>query len=385
LSYTRAQEIVAWSSGPPPTIPWVDERLIRFRPRAVLVIVGVVLATAAIIELLLLARGVVVWILIAAFLATALNPAVEWVLARGIVARRGLAVGIVFITTLLLIVAIGATIVPSIVNEINDFAKAVPGYVEDITKGRGRLGFLERDYQIVEKIREAINKSGVSGILGLSDAAISVTRSIVSIVVATITIAFLTFFMLLEGPTWVERFFSLLPEERQPRARKIGRDIYRTVGGYVAGNLAISVIAGVSTSVVLLALGVPYAFALGVVVGLLDLVPLAGATIAAVIVGTVAMLDSTTAGIVVIAFFIVYQQLENHVIQPLVYGRTVKLSPLAVLVAVLIGAELAGVIGALGAIPIAGAIQVILIDWLEVRRARTGAPVAAMQEGQAEA
>jgi predicted PurR-regulated permease PerM len=359
----------------------VDERLIRFRPRAVLVVVGVVLATAVLIQLLLLARGVVIWILIAVFLATALNPAVEWLLARGIVARRGLAVGIVFITTLLLIVAIGATIVPSIVSEVNDFADAVPGYVEDITKGRGRLGFLERDYQIVEKVRDAVEKSGVSGIFGLSDAAISVTKSIVNVVVATITIAFLTLFMLLEGPTWVERFYSLLPEERQPRARKIGRDIYRTVGGYVAGNLAISLIAGVTSSVVLLVLGVPYAIALGLVVGLLDLVPLAGATIAAVIVGTIAMLHSTTAGIIVIAFFIVYQQLENHVIQPLVYGRTVQLSPLAVLVAVLIGAELAGVIGALGAIPIAGAIQVILIDWLEGRRGAS-APAVPLAEGE---
>jgi predicted PurR-regulated permease PerM len=358
----------------------VNERLIRFRPRAVLVVVGVVLATALLIQLLLLTRGVVVWILIAAFLATALNPAVDWLLAREVVRRRGLAVAIVFITTLLVIVAICATIVPSIVNEVNDFAGAVPGYIEDITKGRGRLGFLERDYQIVEKVREAIDKSGVAGILGLSDAAISVTKSIVNVVVATITIAFLTLFMLLEGPTWVERFYSLLPEERQPRARKIGRDIYRTVGGYVAGNLAISLIAGTTSSIVLLALGVPYAFALGLVVGLLDLVPLAGATIAAVVVGTVAMLHSTTAGIIVIIFFVVYQQLENHVIQPLVYGRTVQLSPLAVLVAVLIGAELAGVIGALGAIPIAGAIQVILIDWREGKRS-PAAPPALTDEG----
>jgi predicted PurR-regulated permease PerM len=154
----------------------------------------------------------------------------------------------------------------------------------------------------------------------------------------------------------------------------VGTDIYRTVGGYVTGNLAISLIAGVSSTIVLLALGVPYAFALGLIVGLLDLIPLAGATIAAVIVTTVAFLDSTTAGIVVLVFMIVYQQLENHVIQPLVYGKTVQLSPLAVLIAVLIGAKLAGVIGALGAIPLAGAIQVILLDLLEWRRQKIVEP-----------
>jgi predicted PurR-regulated permease PerM len=106
------------------------------------------------------------------------------------------------------------------------------------------------------------------------------------------------------------------------------------------------------------------------VVAILDLIPLAGATIAAILVSTVAFLDSTTAGIVVIVFFVLYQQLENHVLQPIVYGRTVQLSPLAVLIAVLIGAELAGVIGALAAIPVAGTIQVVFVDWLAHRRSR---------------
>jgi predicted PurR-regulated permease PerM len=121
---------------------------------------------------------------------------------------------------------------------------------------------------------------------------------------------------------------------------------------------------------VLLGVGVPYAVALGLLVAILDLIPLAGATIAAVLVSTVAFLDSTTSGVIVLIFFVVYQQLENHVLQPVVYGRTVQLSPLAVLIAVLIGAELAGVIGALAAIPVAGALQVILVDWLQHRRAQ---------------
>jgi predicted PurR-regulated permease PerM len=127
---------------------------------------------------------------------------------------------------------------------------------------------------------------------------------------------------------------------------------------------------------VLLGVGVPYAVALGLLVAILDLIPLAGATIAAILVSTVAFLDSTTSGVIVLVFFIVYQQLENHVLQPVVYGRTVQLSPLAVLIAVLIGAELAGVIGALAAIPVAGAIQVILRDWLQHRRSGPAPPPA---------
>ena len=136
----------------------------------------------------------------------------------------------------------------------------------------------------------------------------------------------------------------------------------------MTGNLTISLIAGIVSTIVLLILGVPYAVALGLLVAILDLIPLAGATIAAILVTTVAFLDSTTSGIIILVFFVVYQQIENHILQPVVYGRTVQLSPLAVLIAVLIGAELAGVIGALAAIPVAGTIQVVLVDWLKHRR-----------------
>jgi predicted PurR-regulated permease PerM len=123
------------------------------------------------------------------------------------------------------------------------------------------------------------------------------------------------------------------------------------------------------TTLVLLIMGVPYAVALGLIVAILDLIPLAGATIAAIIVGAVAFLHSVPAGIVVVVFFVVYQQVENHLLQPIVYGRTVQLSPLVILISVLVGAELAGVLGALAAIPVAGSLQVIFADWLRHRRA----------------
>jgi predicted PurR-regulated permease PerM len=347
----------------------MEERLVRFRPRAILVVLGIILAGIVMIEILQAARGVLIWIFVAIFLALALNPAVDWVQQRG-VQRRGLAVGIVFVGAILAIAALGATFVPTLVAQVNDFIDTVPDYAEDLTAGRGPLGFLEREYQITERVREAIEEGGASGVLGFSGTALAVTKGVVTAVVATITIAFLTLFMLLEGPNWVERFFALLPEEKQPRWRAVGEDVYRTIGGYVTGNLAISLIAGIVSTSVLLALGVPYAVALGLLVALLDLIPLAGATIAAVIVTTVGFLDSTTSGIILLVFFVVYQQLENHLLQPVVYGRTVQLSPLAVLIAVLIGAELAGVVGALAAIPIAGAIQVLLRDWLKHRRSQ---------------
>ena len=347
----------------------MEERLVRFRPRAILVVLGIILAAVVMIEVVLAARGILIWIFVAMFLSVALNPAVDWLQEHGIT-RRGLAVAIVFVGAIVAIVALGATIIPTIVAQVNDFVDAVPGYVADLTAGRGRLGFLEREYQITERVRDALSDGGASKLLGISGTALAVTKGVVTAVVATLTIAFLTLFMLLEGPAWVERLYGLLPEEKQPRWRQVGHDIYRTIGGYVTGNLTISLIAGVVSTAVLLGVGVPYAVALGLLVAILDLIPLAGATIAAILVTTVAFLDTTTSGVIVLIFFIVYQQLENHVLQPIVYGRTVQLSPLAVLIAVLIGAELAGVIGALAAIPVAGTLQVILVDWLRYRRAQ---------------
>ena len=339
----------------------MQERAAALRPRAVLVVIGIVLATGGALWFLWLTRRVLVWIVIAAFLATALNPAVDALMRRG-VRRRGVAVGIVYAGAVLVVGAIAATFAPTLLREVNDLAEAVPGYVEDVTKGRGPLGFLERDYQIVERIRAAIETGGVGGVLGLSSTALGVAKSVVTAVVAVITIAFLTLFMLLEGPAWIERGYGLVPERHRDRARAVGQDVYRAVGGYVMGNLAISLIAGAVSAIVFTIVGLPFPYALALVVALLDLIPLAGATIAAVIVTTIAFLDTTTAGVVVLVFFVVYQQFENHVLQPVVYGKAVKLSPLSVLAAVLIGAELAGIVGALGAIPVAAAIQVVIRD-----------------------
>jgi predicted PurR-regulated permease PerM len=341
--------------------------MVRFRLRTVLSLLGTIIAVAVVLEVLWIARHVLTWILISLFLALALNPAVEWFQRRGF-QRRGGAAAVTYLLALAFIVGIGFLFVPTLVNQVNDFVQKLPDYVDDVTHGRGRLGFLETKYHIQERIESAVKEGGATKVLGLSGVAVSVARGVISI-----TILFMTFFMLLEGPRWVERFYALLPERSQPRWRKVGNDIYRTVGGYVTGNLLISLIAGGLTTAVLLIMGVPFAVALGLIVAILDLIPLAGATIAAILIGTVAFLHSIPAGIVVIVFFIVYQQVENHLLQPLVYGRTVQLSPLAVLISILIGAELGGILGALGAIPVAGSIQVLLVDWLEHRQGRAPA------------
>jgi predicted PurR-regulated permease PerM len=343
-------------------------RVVDIRTRTILRVLGVVIAVAVVLEVIWISRHVISWLFISLFLALALDPFVSWIERRGRVGR-GAAIAIAYLVVALVIVGIGWTFVPKLVDEVNGFVQALPGYVHDLTHGRGRLGFLERKYHIVEKVREQVQNGGAARILGLSGAAIAITKSVITLVAATVTIVFLTFFMLLEGRAWVERFYGLLPAHTRPRWRRVGHEVYRTVGGYVTGNLLISLIAGVSITIVLLGFGVPYAVALGLLVAVLDLIPLAGATIAGLIVVGVSFLHSVPAGIVVAVFVIVYQQLENHFLQPVIYGRTVQLSPLVVLVAVLIGAALAGILGALAAIPVAGTIQVIVRDLLSDRPA----------------
>jgi predicted PurR-regulated permease PerM len=364
----------AQSSDPAAMLDAVpEERVVILRPRTVLAVIGIVLAVLTLLAVIWISRQVLTWVLVALFLALALNPAVEFFQRQGL-ARRGAATAVTVLLALGAIVGLGWLFVPTLVDEGRGFAEALPGYVNDVSEGRGPLGRLAARYELEQKVREAVEGGGAARVLGLSGTAIAVTKGVLTFVVAVVTIAFMTFFMLLEGPAWVERFYGLIPERSRDTWRGIGRDIYRTIGGYVTGNLLISLIAGISTTIVLLIMGVPYAVALGVLVAILDLIPLAGATIAAIIVSTVAFIDWIPAGIVVLIFFIVYQQIENHLLQPLVYSRTVQLSPLAILIAVLMGAKLAGILGALAAIPVAGTIQVLLLAWLAERRKQDAQP-----------
>ena len=342
------------------------------RPRSIALVVAIVLAFALALEIVMIAGQVIVWIFISLFLALAINPLVEWLQRRG-VRRRGPAVAIAFGAVLIAAVGVAAVFVPILIDQIGNFIDAVPGYVRDLTKGRGRLGFLETDYHVVEKVEKAIKDNSAGKVLGVSNIALSLTKGVISAIAATVTIIFMTLFMLLEGPTWVDRFLGVMPEKKAQRWRSVGRDVYRTVGGYVAGNILISLIAGTLATIVLWVLGVPYPVPLGLLVALLDLIPLAGATVAAVIVTGISFTAGVWVGVIVLVYFVIYQQLENQLLQPVIYGKTVQLSPLAVLIAVLIGAKLGGVIGALAAIPVAGAIQIILRDLLQNRGSGTAA------------
>ena len=344
-----------------------EVRVIAVRPRTVFLVIAIAVLVGLVLLLGYLAWHVLSWILIAMLLAAALNPAVERFEQRGL--SRGWAASLVFLIALLVLSLIGALVIPPLVTQVTDFVNAVPDFVDDVTAGRGPLGWLQDEYQLVDRIREAVEEQGPGGVLGLSEPFLDVLRSIVTVVVGTITIIFLTYFMLLEGPRTIESILDQLPDSARPRYERAGRDIYRTISGYVTGNLLISVLAGTIATVLLFAVGSEFAIALGLLVAVLDLIPLAGATLAAIIVSTVILIETDWIRcLIVVVFFIAYQQFENHVVQPLVYGRTVELSPLAVLCAVLIGAQLAGIIGALIAIPVAGSLYAIGREVLQARR-----------------
>ena len=199
----------------------IPQRLVLFRVRTILNIVGIVLAVALVVEVVLLSKQVLAWIFIAVFLALALNPAVEWLQAHGL-RRRGAAAGLTFLLAIGVIALIGAAFVPTPCTRRTELADALPGYVDDLTKGRGRLGFLERRYQVVEKVQKADQGRRRDKLLGLSDTALAVTKGIVTAIVATITIPFMTLFMLLEGPDWIDRFYAP-PARGQPAALGGGR------------------------------------------------------------------------------------------------------------------------------------------------------------------
>ena len=193
-------------------VPDGPVRVVEFLPRTVFRVVGILLATAIVLEILWIARHVLSWIFIAIFLTLALNPAVDRLERR--LKRRGLATGIVFLAAVGVIVGVAFLFIPTLVGQINDFAGKVPDYLNDVTKGRGRLGFLQEKYHLVDKARKALREGGASKLFGISGTALALAKGVVNAVLATVTIAFMTLFMLLEGPRWVESFDGLLRPNR---------------------------------------------------------------------------------------------------------------------------------------------------------------------------
>jgi predicted PurR-regulated permease PerM len=333
------------------------------------VIIGLVLATLLVLLLIRATSQVLTWMVIAVFFAVALHPAVNWVQRRAAFGRRWLATLLVFLVAFLLIGGLITLFVVPLIREGSQVVADFPKIVEDARSGRGPVGGLIERFNLLEyaennadRFREYASGLGAPTLALLSGAATTVA--------GIVTIFVLAYLMVLEAPKVVNGFLALFDDRRAERIRRVGHDCAKTITGYITGNLLISVICGSLTYAVLAILGVPYAGLIALFVGLADLIPLVGATLGAVIASLAAFVESTTAGIVVIIFFVVYQQLENHLLQPVIFARTVKLNPLTVLIAILLAVELAGILGALLAIPVAGIIQIVARDIWDARRGR---------------
>jgi predicted PurR-regulated permease PerM len=338
--------------------------------RTVLAVIGLLLATALLLYVVLQVRHVLTWLVIAAFFAVALAPVVGWTQRRLLGGRRrALATFVVFLIVFVLLAALIAAFVVPLVSEGTKLAGQLPDQVAAARAGRGPIGDLLQRFHVLQWVQN--NQDRIASFAkGLTAPAAGVLSGVASGVAATATIIVLAYLMVLEGPKIVDGVLALFRPATAERISRIATDCAKSVTGYVSGNLLISVICGGLTYVVLLIMGVPFAGLIGLFVGIADLMPLVGATIGGVVAVLAGFIHSVPAGVVVLVFFVVYQQLENHLLQPLVFARTVQLNPLTVIIAILVGVELMGVLGALLAIPVASMIQVILRDVWDHGRGR---------------
>ena len=331
--------------------------------RIVLTVVCVVVT----LYLLWTLRRPIGWLLAAVFLATALSPPVNWLSRR---MKRGFAIALTYLGLLLVPILLISLIVPPLISEANNFADHVPQYADDVTKyvqENETLRNLNEDYDITSKLEEEAGKlpNRLGGAAGtLRDIGLGIVNSLF----ALLTILVMTGFLLGSGRRWTDQFIRSRPLEQRERLRRSLDNISSAVSGYVAGALTIAFIAGTATFIVLTILGVPFAGPLAVMAGFASLIPLVGATIAAVLIGVVTVFsDFPTDTIIWTVWAIAYQQVENNLIQPQIQKRTVNVQPLITIFAVLCGGTLLGVVGAIAAIPIAASIQILLREYVDMR------------------
>jgi len=336
--------------------------------RTILATIGLLLATALLLYIVVEIRQVLTWIIVGAFFAVALSPVVGWVQRRLFGGRRrSLATLLVFLVAIVLLAGVITAFAVPLAQEGTKIAGQLPQLVEDARAGRGPVGdLLERTnaLQWVQDNQDRIREFAS----GLTTPAAGVLSGIATGVAGTLTVLVLAYLMVLEGPKILDGTINLFTPTTGQRIRRVAGDCAKSVTGYLSGNLVISIVCGVLTYVVLKISGVPFAGLIALFVGIADLIPLVGATIGGLVAVLAGFLYSVPAGIAVLVFFILYQQLENHLLQPLVFARTVKVNPLTVIIAILIGVELAGILGALLAIPVASIIQVIARDVWDHRR-----------------
>jgi predicted PurR-regulated permease PerM len=334
--------------------------------RSIVRVIALVLGTLASLWLMLRIGRIITWMVVSAFFAVVLTPPVNF-LERRARMRRGFASLIVFFIALFSLVGLGYSFVRPVVAQTTSFIEDLPDQVDQAQRGEGQVGRLVKRYKIQDWVRGNQDRLETY-VKDLGSNAVNVVQSAFNTLFAVITVAVLTVLMLLQGPSLLSSGVGLLSPPQQERIIRIGNESARAITGYVAGNLVISVIAGVATFLFLTILGVQFAGVLALWVAFADLIPLVGATMGAIPAVALAFLHSVPAGVAALLFYLIYQQFENHVLQPTIMARAVSIKPLVVMVSVLAGVELFGILGALLAIPVAAVLKVVGTEVLRVHR-----------------
>jgi predicted PurR-regulated permease PerM len=320
-----------------------------------------VAVTYGAVRLLASLSAMLVLIGMAFFLALGLEPAASWFVKHGL--PRWAATTLVFVIFLAAMGAFVAAAIPPLAQQATELIHQVPHYLQQAQNHSSTIGRLNDRFQLQQHITDAVNGSGGSALNEVVSAGTAVFGALAdSLIVIVLTVNFL-----IDMPRIRTTLYRLVPHSRRPRAILIGDEVFAKVGAYVLGNVLISVIAGAATFIWLASFGVPYPLLLGIFVAVLDLVPVVGSTIAGVVVAAVALTVSLPVCIATIVFFVVFRLLEDYLLVPRIIGRAVNVPALITVVAVLIGGALLGIVGALVAIPIAAALQVLTQELLYPR------------------
>jgi predicted PurR-regulated permease PerM len=339
--------------------------------RTIVTTIGLVLGTIAALWFIDKTTRMITWVLLAGFFAVVLNPVVEWLIRRHL--RRSLAITVVVLAFIGTLTLLTITFVRPLAKQGTQFSNDFPTYLQDAQDGTGRVGEIVKKYDLTdwvtknlptarEKVKEFFQPSRIFG------SAVGALGTVFNVAAGVVTVIVLTILMLMEGHGLLLTLIRGFSPEHQERMRRVGQNSAKAITGYVNGNVLISIIAGISTWIVLALLDVPYAGVLALWVAFADLIPLVGATMGAIPAVAVAFLSSTGDGVAALIFYLVYQQFENQVLSIKIMSKTVALKPVVVLISVLFGVELFGLLGALLAIPVAGVLKVVGSEIVASRR-----------------
>jgi predicted PurR-regulated permease PerM len=364
---------------PNASVPSAGVVWVRISPSQLIRTVVIALLSAAVVLgalfLLWQVRTFVGWFVIALFLAAVLNPAVNWLQRRHRLIKRPLAIVLTYLGVVVVLLFVVGILLPVLVDQIQGLIKFIssvanaPEGPTEYLKGLAqqyRLGWVfERFSDQLDTIRSQLGKAASNFLLSTGNIIVSAAV----FVAALVSVLTMTFFLLLGGERYLNAGVGLFPEAHRPLVRRLLKQSAGAVSGYVRGNLAISAICGVTTFVVLVVLGMPYAAALALLIAVLDLVPLVGATLGGALLVIVGLFVAPWKAVVLLIYIVVYQQVEGSILQPMVYSHAVQLNALIIFIAVLVGGLLLGIPGALLAIPVVEIIRIVVVELVAYRHA----------------